>query len=238
MVPLPAIASPKVSAVIPACNEQPTIVGVIRPLLAHPAIDEVIVVDDGSTDGTAEQARSLGVTVISLQERCGKASAMARGVAAVRNDVVFFCDADVIGLGPDAITRIVTPVASGDFIMYVGIRGRRTYWANRLLRLTPILGGERALRRALWDRVPPGYKRNFQIEIALNFFAKQDGHRMGFTVVHGLTQVIKERKRGLVPGLGQRLAMIGDILLVSWRIYAVLQLQLVLERVLRQPKST
>lgn len=238
MDPMSSVAAPKVSAVIPACNERPTIAGVIRPLLAHPAIDEVIVVDDGSTDGTAELARSLGVTVISLQERSGKASAMARGVAAVRNDVVFFCDADVIGLGPDAITGIVTPVASGDFIMYVGIRARRTFWANRLLRLTPILGGERALRRVLWDRVPPGYKRNFQIEIALNFFAKQNGHRMGFTIVHGLSQVIKERKRGLLPGLGQRLAMIGDILLVSWRIYAVHQLQLVLERVLRQPKAT
>jgi glycosyltransferase involved in cell wall biosynthesis len=238
MGPVPPIAVPKVSAVIPACNERPTIAGVISPLLAHPAIDEVIVVDDSSTDGTAELARSLGATVISLPYNSGKAAAMSRGVASVRNDVIFFCDADVIGLGLDAITRILAPVTSGDYIMYVGIRGRRTYWANRLLHFTPILGGERALRRALWDEVPTSYKKNFQIEIALNFFAKQNGHRMGFTVVQGLSQVIKERKRGLWPGLVQRLAMIGDILLVGWRIYAVLQLQLVLERLLRQPKAT
>ena len=238
MGPPPAVAAPKVSAVIPACNERPTIAGVLRPLLAHPAIDEIIVVDDGSTDGTAEQARSLGVTVISLPERSGKAAAMARGVAAVRNDVVFFCDADVIGLRPDVITSIIAPVALGEYTMFVGIRGRRTYWANRLLHFTPILGGERAIRRVLWDQVPSGYKKNFQIEIALNFFAKLNGHRMGFTVVHGMRQVIKERKRGLLPGLWQRLAMIGDILLVSWRIYAVLQLQLAFERLLRQPKAT
>ena len=109
------------------------------------------------------------------------------------------------------ITRIVTPVTSGEYGMFVGIRGRKTYWANRLLHFTPILGGERALRKALWDHVPPDYKRNFQIEIALNFFAKQLGQPMGFTVVHGLSQVIKEKKRGLLPGLWQRCAMIRDI---------------------------
>jgi hypothetical protein len=78
--------------------------------------------------------------------------------------------------------------------------------------------------------VPRSYKKNFQIEIALNFFAKHFGHRMGITVVRGLGQVIKERKRGLWLGLWQRLSMIADILLVSWRIYVVLQLLLFLRR--------
>ena len=106
---------------------------------------------------------------------------------------------------------------------------------NRLLHFTPIIGGERALSRSLWEQVPQAYKKNFQIEIALNFFAKVNGHRMGFTVVKGLGQVIKERKRGLLRGLWQRMAMIGDILLVSWRIYVVLQTQLLLER---HPRAT
>jgi glycosyltransferase involved in cell wall biosynthesis len=228
---------PRVSAVVPARDERPTLAGVIGPLAAHPLVDEIIVVDDASSDGTAELARSLGVTVISMPENGGKAAAMSRGVAAARNDVVLFCDADVIGLSEEAITRIVTPVASGAYAMFVGIRGRRTYWANRLLHFTPILGGERALVRALWDQVPTGYKKNFQIEIALNFFAKLNGHRMGFTVVHGLRQVIKEKKRGLLRGLGQRLSMIADILIVSWRIYVVLQAQLRIERLLRDPKA-
>jgi glycosyltransferase involved in cell wall biosynthesis len=228
---------PKVSAVVPAHDERPTLEGVLRPLLAHPLVDEVIVVDDGSGDGTAELARSLGATVVSLPENRGKAAAMSSGVAAARNDVIFFCDADLIGLSAEAITQVVSPVASDRFTMFVGIRGRRTYWANRLLRVTPILGGERALRRELWEQVPPDYKKNFQIEIALNFFAKENGHRMGFTIVHGLRQVIKEKKRGLLRGLGQRLSMIADILIVSWRIYVILQGQLQLERLRGNPES-
>src|SRR5687768_6000068 len=219
-----------VSAIIPAYDECRTIGAVIAPLLGHPLIDEVIVVDDGSRDGTAERARAAGATVVTRAGNGGKASAMARGVRAARNDILFFSDADVVGLTPDMITRVVTPVISGRFDMYVGIRGRKTYWANRLLHFTPILGGERALRRELWDQVPSTYKKNFQIEIALNFFAKLNGHRMGFTVVHGLGQVIKEKKRGLLPGLWQRFSMIGDILLVSWRLYVLRQAQMMRER--------
>ena len=228
----------RVSAVIPAHDEGPTIGGVIAPLLCHPLIDEVIVVDDGSTDDTVARARRAGATVISQSSNGGKATAMARGVGAARNDIIFFCDGDIVGLTREMITRIVTPVTSGKYGMFVGIRGRKTYWANRLLHFTPILGGERALRKALWDHVPPDYKRNFQIEIALNFFAKQLGQPMGFTVVHGLSQVIKEKKRGLLPGLWQRCAMISDIVLVSWRIYAVLQAQMIFERLFRNAKTT
>ena len=220
----------RISAVIPAHNEAATIAGVIEAFHAQTLVDEVIVVDDASTDDTAALASAYGALVISMPENGGKASAMARGVAAARNDVIFFSDADVTGMTPEMIARIAEPVISGQFDMYVGIRGRRTYWANRLLRFTPIIGGQRALRRDLWDQVPSTYKKNFQIEIALNFFAKQCGHRMGFTVVHGFGHVIKERKRGLLPGLWQRFAMIADILLVSWRLYVVLQSQLMLER--------
>ena len=227
-----------VSAIIPAHDESATIHDVIRPLIGHSLIDEVIVVDDGSSDDTGNRAREAGASVIAMPLNGGKASAMTRGVLAARNDIVFFCDGDILGLTEEMITRIVTPVTSGEYGMFVGIRGRKTYWANRVLQFTPILGGERALHRALWDHVPSDYKRNFQIEIALNFFAKQFGQPMGFTVVHGLSQVIKERKRGLLPGLWQRLAMIRDILLVSWRIYVMLQAQMIFERLLRNAKTT
>jgi glycosyltransferase involved in cell wall biosynthesis len=227
-----SMAPPKlaelVSTVIPARDERATIGEVVRQMLAHPLIDEVIVVDDASTDGTAEEARALGATVISMPQNGGKAAAMSLGVAAARNDVVLFSDADVVGLDSGMVSRIIEPVTSGRYAMYVGIRGRKTYWVNRLLHFTPILGGERALRRELWDQVPSTYKKNFQIEIALNFFAKLNGHRMGFTVVHGLGQVIKEKKRGLLPGLWQRMSMIADILVVSWRLYVVLRAQMLL----------
>jgi hypothetical protein len=145
-----------------------------------------------------------------------------------QHDVIFFSDADLKGLTPEKIDLIVAPVVAGDYDMFVGIRGRRTYWTNRLLHFTPILGGERALRRALWDQVPAAHKKNFQIEIALNYFAKLNGHRMGSRIVHGIGQVIKERKRGLLRGLWARLLMIRDIVVVSVKLYVVSEARLAL----------
>jgi glycosyltransferase involved in cell wall biosynthesis len=215
-----------ISAVVPARDECATIAGVIAALRAHPQIAEVIVVDDGSTDATADRARNEGARVISLPSSGGKAEAMEQGVAAARHDIIFFSDADLTGLTTDKVDLIVAPVVSGDYDMFVGVRGRKTYWTNRLLHFTPILGGERALWRALWEQVPAAHKKNFQIEIALNYYAKLNGHRMGFRVVPGIGQLIKERKRGLLPGLWARTLMIRDIVVVSAKLYLLSEARL------------
>lgn len=219
-----------VSAVVPARDEAPTIAGVLAVLVGHPLIDEVIVVDDASADDTARCARAAGAVVLEMPRNGGKAAAMALGVAAARNDVIFFSDADLTGLTRDMVSRLLRPVTSGAFDMFVGMRKRRTYWANRLLHFSPLIGGERTITRALWLDVPDEFKKNFQIEIALNFFAKLNGHRMGVAVLDGIGQVIKEKKRGLLPGAWQRISMIADILVVSWRTYVLLQPRLWLAR--------
>jgi glycosyltransferase involved in cell wall biosynthesis len=221
-----------ISAVIPAQDERATIAGVIGALKSHPRIGEVIVVDDGSTDGTAECARAAGARVVSLPSNGGKAAAMEQGVAVARHDIIFFSDADLTGLTRERVDLIVGPVLAGEYDMFVGIRGRKAYWTNRLLHFTPILGGERALKRELWEQVPAAHKKNFQIEIALNYFAKLKGHRMGFTVVHGIGQVIKERKRGMLPGLWARILMIRDIVLVSAKLYILNETRLALAQLL------
>lgn len=219
-----------VSAVIPALNEGRTIAGVIAVLKRHPLVGEVIVVSDGSTDDTVERATAADARVIAASVNHGKAAAIERGVQAAIHNHILLLDADIKGLTISMITQVITPVLSGEFAMFVALRGRSTYWLNRLLRFTPIIGGERALTRGLWNCVPRRYKRRFQIEIALNFFVKRHGGRMGFAVMPGLTQVIKERKRGLWLGLYQRLSMCLDILVIAIRLYAVFNLLSLLAR--------
>jgi glycosyltransferase involved in cell wall biosynthesis len=214
----------KVSAVIPAYCEGATIAEVITPLMSHPLIGEVIVVSDGSTDDTVEQARACGARVIELPVNRGKAAALERGVQASTHDCILLLDADIHGVTPEIVSAIVTPVLRGDYSMFVGLRARQTYWANRLLHFTPIIGGERALSRTFWNCVPARYKRKFQIEIALNFFVKRGGGRMGITLVPGLVHVIKERKRGLWLGLYQRLSMCTDIVIIAFRLYVIFNL--------------
>jgi glycosyltransferase involved in cell wall biosynthesis len=213
-----------ISAVIPAYSEGRTIANVIEVLKQHPSIGEVIVVSDGSTDDTVARATAAGARVIAEPVNRGKAAAVERGVQAAAHNHILLLDADIVGLTTSMITQVITPVLSGEYAMFVALRGRSTYWLNRLLHFTPIIGGERALTRSLWNHVPSRYKRKFQIEIALNFFVKRMGGRMGFAVMPGLTQVIKERKRGLWLGLFQRLSMCADIVIIAFRLYVIFNL--------------
>ena len=214
-----------VSIIIPAYNEEGTIGDVVSSALKFSGGKEVIVVDDGSEDKTAQIARALGAKVITLAENQGKAGAMEAGVLAALSDVILFLDADVIGLTNEKLDKIVQPVLRGDKEMYVAIRARRTFWLNRILHIFPILGGERALTRELWNSVPKKHKKGFEIEIALNHAAKQTKKGMGFEIIYGLRHIIKEKKYGFFVGLARRLRMSYQVARISLAIYVAAPLK-------------
>src|SRR5690606_829115 len=116
----------------------------------------------------------------------GKSAAMGEGVRAAKDPVVLFLDADVLGLDHEQISRIIDPVLSEEYEMFVGVRARSAFLFNRFFHYFPIIGGERALTKALWYAVPKEHKRRFQIEIALNYQAKQAEKGMGFTLIEGV----------------------------------------------------
>jgi glycosyltransferase involved in cell wall biosynthesis len=115
-----------VSVVIPCLNEEEPIAGVVGEVLAQ-GVDEVIVVDNGSTDRTAERARAAGAHVVCEPVR-GYGRACAAGVAAVRADaeVVCFLDGDGSDV-PTFLPEVVGPVAraEADFVMGSRLKGRR-----------------------------------------------------------------------------------------------------------------
>ncbi|HZP79982.1 MAG TPA: glycosyltransferase family 2 protein [Pseudolabrys sp.] len=115
-----------VSVVIPCLNEEAPIAGVVREVLAQ-QVDEVVVVDNGSTDKTTERAAAAGARVISQPIR-GYGRACAAGLAAVRADaeVVCFLDGDGSDV-PEFLPAVIEPVAGGsaDFVMGSRLRGKR-----------------------------------------------------------------------------------------------------------------
>lgn len=209
----------KISIVIPAFDEAGTIAHCVGEALLCREASEVIVVDDGSADATAEVAAAAGARVIRLERNGGKAAAMNAGVRHAQNDIILFLDADVTGHTPEALSRIIQPVLSGQYEMYVSLRARKTLWLNRLLHFFPIIGGERALTRQLWDAVPKHYQEGFKIEIALNHTSKQFERGMGFELIGGTVHHIKEKKYGLMLGFVRRLLMIADVVMISAEIY-------------------
>jgi glycosyltransferase involved in cell wall biosynthesis len=115
-----------VSVVIPCLNEEAPIAGVVHEVIAQ-GVDEVIVVDNGSTDATAPRAAAAGAKVVH-EPRRGYGRACAAGVVAVRADAGIVCFLD--GDGSDVascLADVVAPVArnEADFVMGSRLRGQR-----------------------------------------------------------------------------------------------------------------
>ncbi|MFD1920323.1 polysaccharide deacetylase family protein [Streptomyces beijiangensis] len=107
----PAVTEP-VSVIVPAYNESACIADTLRSLAASDHPVEIIVVDDGSTDDTAEIARSLelpGVTVL-CQRNLGKSSALNTGIAHAGHELIVMVDGDTI-FEPSTVGALVQPFA-------------------------------------------------------------------------------------------------------------------------------
>ena len=201
----------RVTAIVPAYNEAQRIGRVLEVLVSCPNFSEIIVVDDGSTDSTGEVAVNYKVRYIKNPINKGKGYAMDVGVKAAKNDIIFFADADVIGLTCSTVNEIIEPVVSGNVDMFIGMRNRKIYYLSYVIAFVPLFGGERALTKALWHKLPDYYKYYFRVEAGLNFYAEHYGRGFGYKIFEGLSQVIKERKYGLLEGTRQRVRLIANV---------------------------
>ena len=116
-----------ISVIIPALNEEEPIAAVVRACLTTGLPGEVIVVDNGSTDRTAERAREAGAKVIS-EPMPGYGRACAAGVRALSPacDLVVFLDGDGSDC-PELMPQLVDPIRRGeqDFVIGSRTRGKR-----------------------------------------------------------------------------------------------------------------
>jgi glycosyltransferase involved in cell wall biosynthesis len=162
---------PSVSIVIPAHNERPTIERVVRSSAATIPGAEVIVVDDGSTDGTYEAAAEAGARVIRLDPNQGKGAALRRGIAAAKGEILVFIDGDgqdspfeiplLVGAFEPDVDLVLGSRFLGNFrpgaITQMNLAGTRfiTFLVNRMFgcRVTDPLAGFRAVRRSILERV-------------------------------------------------------------------------------------
>ena len=142
-----------VTVVIPAYNEAERITRVIEQV--HPFADEVLVVDDGSQDETADISRKAGATVLTHRHQ-GYIQALKHGFQSATNDIIVTLDADGEH-DPSDIPRVVEPIEKGDFDL---VLGKRDYipsvserFIGRLVRIRTPVGdhgtGFRAMTREL-----------------------------------------------------------------------------------------
>jgi glucosyl-3-phosphoglycerate synthase len=181
---------------VPARNEAATIgpiVGTLCELRRGGAIDEVVVIDAASDDGTADIAADLGADVHAQDDlmpsfgpTLGKGDALWRSLSVLRGDIVCFVDADSGGFGPHFACGLVGPLLRDPTVEFVKgfyrrpfaggseAGGRVTELAARpllnafypeLAGFRQPLAGELAARRELLERLP--FSTGYAVEIAL-----------------------------------------------------------------------
>ena len=209
--PADAVLSGACGVLIPAFNEQATLRSVIDVALAA-NLGPILVVDDGSTDATAQVALSAGVAVLSLPENVGKGGAVFAGTSALQTEVVLLVDADLTGLTPQHLQALAAPLLAGTTDMTRGVFAGGRWRTTAVQRLTPQLNGQRAIRRDKLLSVPDLAGSRYGLEVAITEQCKRAGWRTQDVALLGVSQVMKEEKLGFRQGFRIRLKMYRDIL--------------------------
>ena len=185
----------RTAAIIPAWNEAATVGAVVYAALDARLTDEVIVVDNASSDATATAAAAHGARVVH-EPTAGKGEAMRAGVAASDADVIVFLDADLVGLRPHHVDGLVASVVAGDTDMACGLFDEApspTRSSSRACRCSPASGH---LRRELFEQLDLRDLRGYRVEAALNSPSPSVACAATTRSLPGLWHRTKEEKLG------------------------------------------
>jgi glycosyltransferase involved in cell wall biosynthesis len=189
----------RLSVLVPAYNEEGTIAEIIRRIRAVPIPKEVIVVEDGSSDGTRQVLESMqgepDLRIFFHPQNCGKGAALRTAMSHVTGDIVIIQDAD-LEYNPEEYPQLIRPIVEGNADVVFGSRfitdgPHRVfyYWhsvANRLLTLFSNLFTDLGLS---------------DMETCFKVFRRD--------VVEALAPTLKENRFGIEPELAAKIARRG-----------------------------
>lgn len=179
-----------VSVIVPAYNEEKKISHVMRSFVDSTLIDEIIVINDGSSDNTLSVIKRFKkIILINLKKNHGKSYAITKGIEKSKGDIIIFIDADLTGLNDSHIKKLINPLITGKKDVVIGypnyikadklflpLSGERSYWKKDLL---PYLK----------EIIHKGYG----LELFLNYIFRNK--RMRLFPLHGVKTALKYEKQ-------------------------------------------
>ncbi|MCF7890442.1 glycosyltransferase family 2 protein [Candidatus Bipolaricaulota bacterium] len=204
----------KVSVIVPAYNEAGRIKSVLEAIKGADLVNHIIVVDDGSTDQTAEKVRKSGegVELIELDQNMGKASALSRGVESAPDRTLMFLDADLKGLKSEHVDEMIRAYHEDDVDMVIGVFHKGRLNTDLSQKISPHLSGQRILSKDIWKKLDRSKAEEFGVEMALTKLSLAENLSTTKVKLTGVTHVMKEEKRGFTEGIKSRLKMYKNII--------------------------
>ncbi len=206
-----------ISCVIPAYNEEKNIARVLDVVTGYSRFNEILVLDDGSTDATTAIAQSYrtacpGLNVITFPRKNGKAGVIKKGVDNAQGDLIVMLDSDLIGLTHANIDALILPVARREVDQTVLDRaGDRTPvwgWTN----CAKYFGGERAFWKKDFLGIDIPDNAGYLLEITNNLHYIQLGKRIRTIFCSNLYTVHQFNKIDMINGTKNYIKMSVDIL--------------------------
>ncbi len=202
----------KVAAIVPAYNEVNRISAVLEAIKNAKYIDEIVVVSDGSTDGTYELVASDSqINAIKLDKNIGKGGAMRRGASSTDADIILFLDADLIGMNGEKVDSLVKPLIDGEADMAIGIFKAGRGVTDIAQFIAPYISGQRAMGRTVFLGIPKLDQVRSGVETAITKYFRTHKLRVKRVTLAGCTHCMKEEKLGFIRGFAARMKMYYDI---------------------------
>ena len=188
----------KITAVVPVFNEEKTLINVLDVINKAELINEIIVVDDASSDNSRKKINSIKsnkLTIISLKKNLGKSDAVKVAVKSTKTDILFFCDADLINLREEHINQILRPLKDGIVLMSVGLRDYGLIINFFYKNFLPLIAGERAIPYSIFmETMNNPLMKDYGLEVVLNDYCKKNNISICKNIMKDLKQTVKPKK--------------------------------------------
>lgn len=201
----------KVSCIIPFYNERRYIRNVLDIAGKTPGISQVICVDDGSTDNTAEVVLQFPeVKLIRLDRNHGKSYAVKKGLEEAENEYVLLMDADLKNLDEKELNRAIKAITGNSGIDMIILRRLKAPWFIKMYRIDTLLSGERLLRTRDLKHIFNNKVNGYQLEIAINLYMYCNKKKVYWSPSSALN-TFKLQKLSSLRAIAKEMGMYGSL---------------------------